>query len=342
MAAPVYVNRVNRGLYCVFIDLYKRLISGKRLADSAMNDRHHVNISLNWANIKLRHVFTIFIPNTYHMITDLWLRRDKKKAKIAHVLQHACRTIPIVDSVSRRTGDPVNSMLIHGKSKACHVGFRSANEKKRKDPKEHFKWLNLFAEIPFEEISKDGFGAEVTQVLNFPRDGLIAPMIIETLKRQLIDCQRKKGETPTVQDVTRENVQITKLLVTKGNESGRVRVSQIEWRHLQTKELHRMSIDRAFLSLGPSATFTVQPPALTFTQHLTDCLKQVHRSPDIVAGYTPTLCSLLRHGVNNITSTFFRGRKLLKDFILASGSSSVILLGRIALNYHLSNLNYEI
>ena len=95
----------------------------------------------------------------------------------------------------------------------------------------------------------------------------------------------------------------------------------------QTRKTHRMSIDRTFLSLGPSGSFTVQPPSLTLAQHLVDVITRIQKDPKISAGYTPTIRSLLRHAVSEIMSTFFRGRKLLKDFIWAAGGSSVFLLG---------------
>ena len=275
-AAPVYLNRVNRGPYCVYIDLYKRAIGGKRLAELAEKDRHHVKISLNYANIKLRHIFTIFIPNVYHMALDLWLLPDKKKAKMAHVIQHACRAIPIVESISERTGHPVDSMLIHGKNKACYIGFPHIDGKDGPCPKDQFNFVNKFAKIPFEEISREGFGPEVNQVLNFPGDGLVSPTVIESMKRQLVECRTTHGTRRESGEVTRENVQITKLIVAKDfTKEAAVRVTQLEWMDL--KVCNRMFVNSNCLILQVDVGLSrVYMPTSKITHN---CEKQAAQRP---------------------------------------------------------------
>ena len=76
-----------------------------------------MKISLNWTNLKMRYLWTIFVPNVWHMVNDLWLK-ERKTSKIAHVIEHACRTVPIVRAISEKINIPVETMLIHGKNKA--------------------------------------------------------------------------------------------------------------------------------------------------------------------------------------------------------------------------------
>ena len=324
-AAPVYINRVNRGPYCIYIDLYKRLINPKKLVDQAETDRHHVKISLNWTNLKIRYLFTIFLPNVWHMINDLWLK-NKKKTKIAHVIEHACRAMPIVHEITNRTGVQIESMVIHGKNKANYVGFASSN----KDPKEHFTWLNQFAHIPFHEISRDGFGEEVSQVLNFPTDGLIAPMILGNLQKQ-ISTQAQLSETKQPYETSRSSAQLKKIFVQPVVSNDRVcmRVTSIAWLDLLNGVTQRTSVDRAFVSLGPSGQIKMISPKLTLAQHALDVMRKRsdYASISVYGGYKPTISSLWRHTLNMVLERFFRGAQCLKDFMLASGSSSVMILG---------------
>ncbi|CAF4619187.1 unnamed protein product, partial [Rotaria socialis] len=323
-AAPIYINRVNRGPYCVYIDLHKRFISPIKLAHHAETDRNHVKISLNWENIKMRYIFTIFIPNFWHMVTDLWIK-NKKKSKIAHVIQHACRSVPIVHAISASTGLPVETMLIHGENKANYVGFAGSTT----DPKSHFTWLNKFADIPFEEISREGFGSEVVQVLNFPNDGLVAPMIIGTLQKQLTE-RAKLNEPELDKSISSGGFKLTKLLVRpiSSGSSTHLRVVRAEWIDIVTGHTHSTAADRLFISLGPSGQFKIVSPKITWMQHAFDVLRGSSQRPsNVIGGYTPTLLSFWRHTLNSISNTFFRGVYCCKDFISASGSSSVLLLG---------------
>jgi hypothetical protein len=323
-AAPVYVNRVNRGPYCIYIDLYKRLISMEALANQAETDRHHVKISLNWTNLKMRYIFTIFIPNFWHMLNDIWIK-TKRKTKIAHVIEHACRSVPIVHAISKHTGAPVETMLIHGNKKANYVGLTGST----KNPKEHFAWLNQYAYIPFHEISCEGFGAEVNQVLNFPNDGLIAPMIIENLQKYIAD-QLKRSHLIQSENTSRAGAQLTKLFVEPvvNNCTKDVRVTSVEWKDMLSGVTHRTKTKRVFVSLGPSGHMNIVAPKLTWTQHALDLIGRNSSSKSITVkgGYQPTLGSFWRHTVNSITGRFFRGSQCLKDFMLASGSSSIMLL----------------
>ncbi|CAM4895626.1 unnamed protein product [Rotaria socialis] len=287
-AAPMYINRVNRGPYCVYIDLHKRLASSIKLAHQAETDRHHVKISLNWENIKLRYIFTIFIPNFWHMATDLWIK-NKKKSKIAHVIQHACRSVPIEPAISASTGLPVETMLIHGENKANYVDFAGSTT----DLKSHFTWLNKFADIPFEEISREGFGSEVVQVLNFPNDGLIAPMIIRTLQKQLTE-RAKLNEPELDKSISSDGFKLTKLLVRpiSSGRSTHLRVVRVEWIDTVTGHTHSTVADRLFISLGPSGQFKIVSPKLTWMQHAFEVLRGSSQRPsNVTGGYTPTLLS---------------------------------------------------
>ena len=326
-AAPVYINRVNRGPFCIFVDLHKRWIRPEQLAHQAETDRHHVKISLNWTNMKIRYLWTIFVPNVWHMVNDLWLK-ERKRSMITHVIEHACRTVPIVRAISEKTKTPVETMLIHGKNKANYAAFAGS----KTSPKDHFTWLNSFARLPFDEISRDGFGPEVVQVLDFPNDGLIAPMIIEHLQQQIAAHDKLIHPNETT-SVSRPSALLTKLFVRADSphDPTRVRVTSIEWKDTKTHQTHRMAADRVFLSLGPSGHIRIAPPALSWPRHALDVALRKTSHPQSVqhtnGGYEPTLASLWRHSLNAISARFFRGSYCLKDAMWASGSSSVILLG---------------
>ena len=321
-AVPVYASPVNRGHYYLYIDLYKRLTSKKRLAHLAETDRNHVKLSLSWSNIKLRYIFTIFLPNMWHMASDLWFVRDSKKSKMAQSMQHSFRTVPIVDKISKQTGLPVESMLLRGKNKSNYVAFAG------EDAKGHFTWMNTFGTFPFHEIPCDGFGNEVMEVLDFPHDGLIAPMVIENLRQTLAE----RTNCLDVNDVSRHSFQLTKLYVKRDPlDSKRIRVSSVEWIDTTTSTRSRTTVNHLFVSLGPSGYVSVIPPQLTWWQHVGDCvtrpIRSSQRSKEECGGYTDTFTSLWRHTLNSISNRFFRGTQCLKDFGLAAGSTSVMMLG---------------
>ena len=244
---------------------------------------------------------------------------------MAHVIQHACRAVPIVHAISAYTGLSPDAMLIHGDKKANYVGFAGSTV----DPKMHFAWLNKFAHIPFEEISREGFGCEVVQVLNFPNDGLIAPTVIETLQKQLIE-RAKLLELTLDNGISSSGFQLKKLFVRPISPQSltRLRVIRVELIDIITGTIQSMTANRLFISLGPSAQFRIVSPKLTWLQHAVDVLHgSSQRAPHIIGGYTPTMLSLWRHTLNSVSNRFFRGAYCCKDFMWASGSSSIIFLG---------------
>ena len=108
----------------------------------------------------------------------------------------------------------------------------------------------------------------------------------------------------------------------------RMYVIAADWLDMTTGKQHRTTADRFLISLGPSGQLTILPPQLTWMQHAVDTIHGTSRRlENITGGYKPTLSSLWRHTLNVISNKCFRGTKCLKDFICASGSSSVMLLG---------------
>lgn len=157
-AVPVYVNKVNRGPYCLYIDLKKRLLGPKWIASECEHNRNHVKISLNWANIKLRYLVTIFIPNFYHMVMDLYIR-SPKKSQMRHAVEHSCLTDKVVGHLQAALQVPKETFTIHGPERACYVGFQSSS-----GPRQHFTWLNKYVELPFSEVDTRHYGPQVQQV----------------------------------------------------------------------------------------------------------------------------------------------------------------------------------
>ena len=311
-SVPLYVFPDNRGHYYLYIDLYKRLIGNQRLAHRAETDRNHVKLTLAWSNIKVRHLFTIFLPNLWHMLTDLWLIRDKKKTKMAQSMQHSFRTTPIVEAIHRCTGLPIESMILRGKHKANAINFSDEDERY------YYTWLNQYGRFPFNEISRHSFGDGVQQVFDFPEDGMLAPMVIDNLKKALVKTSRCGFQLKELY------VKVDPL------DQQQVRISSLEWMDVNTLKQHRVTVNRLFLSLGPSGTVRIIPPRLSWWRHALDCLTQQRRekvSKRQMGGYTPTLTSLWRHTLNAVKNTFFRGTECLKDWDWAAGSSSVIILG---------------
>jgi len=192
-AMPVYVNKVNRGPYCVYIDLRKRCMSPHRLLHLSISDRHHVKISLSWANINISKLFTIFLPNVYHMLLDLYLL-PKSSSPLSNIVRHASSTRQIIStissSLSSSSSSPLPSaaaslsaataatvatvasasasasfssssslsvkqlLLLHRAEGACYVGLAGEGGN---NPETHFKWLNQFAHIPFLRITPKGY-----------------------------------------------------------------------------------------------------------------------------------------------------------------------------------------
>ena len=131
--------------------------------------------------------------------------------------------------------------------------------------------------------------------------------------------------------VSRKSFQLKRLFVqpTSSDCSSGLRVTTIEWMDMNTGMTHRMAADRFFISLGPSGQIKIISPKLTWMQHAIEVIrgKSASQSVCVTGGYKPTLSSLWRHTLNAISNQFFRGSQCLKDFLLASGSSSVFLLG---------------
>jgi hypothetical protein len=123
----------------------------KRLLEIAIKDRHHVKISLSWRNITLSKLFTIFLPNVYHMLKDLYLL-EKKTSPLANLVRHASSTRKIVDKISSSLAIPRELLLLHRKEGACYVGLAEGH-----NPETHFAWLNKFVDIPFHSIPPKGY-----------------------------------------------------------------------------------------------------------------------------------------------------------------------------------------
>ncbi|UJR12687.1 hypothetical protein I4U23_016861 [Adineta vaga] len=237
-------------------------------------------------------------------------------------MEHSFRIVPVVEAISKHSGLPVESMLLRAKHKSNYVAFAG------EDAPDHFAWMNKFGTVPFDEISSDGFGDELTQVLDFPKDDMIAPMVMENLKEILA----KLTDHMDVNEISRKNFQLKKIhVIPHSYDSKSVRVSAVEWLDTTSLKRHRMTVNHLFISLGPSGGVNVIPPQLTWWQHARDCLKKGnnldYHPTKMYGGYTPTFPSLWRHSLNTIKETFFRGTQCLKDFGMAAGSTSVLMLG---------------
>jgi len=295
-AFPVYINKVNRGPYCIYADLRKRLIPKKQLLDESINNRHHVKISLNWFNIRPSMLFGIFVPNFYHMMNDIYIK-DPKKTLMRHTVEHAKKTHDIVSAVSAKTGVSKEAFLIQGQEKACYVGFEGASS----TPDAHFTWLNKYTEIPFYKIDHTkAFGKDVSEVVTFPRDGLMSPWIIDNLK-----CLLSKQSN----GIVRENLQVVKLLVKKTENNG-VKVTKVIWKDTSNNQNRVTEVDKFMFSFGPSASLAANPPKYSLLSHLVDVFQGKSRST-----YQPTFLSFARHLANKIKSPIFRGKQVFKNFM---------------------------
>lgn len=299
-AVPVYVNRVNRGPYCVYIDLKKRLFGPKWVADECEQNRNHVKISLNWENLRLRYIFTIFIPNFYHMVMDLYIR-DPKKSQMRHAVEHSCLTDKVVGYLQKELGTPKETFTIHGKERACYVGFESSVA-----PLKHFTWLNKYVELPFSEVDTSQYGPLVKQVLAFPRDGLINPAVFENLHALLA---AKGGQS-------KQGFRLLRILVRPDAQNpARLQASKVVWQQGDDPTERVATCNNLLVSLGPSATFAAKQLKLSEVLGFYKGASLLQH-----AGL------LVRHTMASVSGALLRGEQLLKDFMWAAGSSSVVLI----------------
>jgi len=306
-AFPVYINKVNRGPYCIYADIRKRVLPKKMLLNECINNRHHVKISLNWKHIRPSMMFGIFIPNFYHMTNDIYIK-DPKKTLMRHTVEHAKKTHDIVSAVAAKTGLPKEAFLLQGHEKACYVGFEGASS----TPDEHFTWLNSYTDIPFYKIDHTkAFGKDVNEVVTFPRDGLMSPWIIDNLKNIL--AKQSGGRV-------QENMQVTKILVKKSANNG-IQVTKVVWKDTANNHTRVTEVDKFMFSLGPSASLKANPPNYSLVSHLVDIFRGTTRST-----YQPTFSSFVRHVANKIKNPLFRGQQVFKNFMWAAGSSSVMMV----------------
>ena len=99
-------------------------------------------------------------------------------------MEHSFRPVSVIEAISKQTGFPIQSMILHGKNKANYINFKNYDERER------FVWLNEYGTFPFKEYSCGGFGSEVKGAIDFPKDGIILPMVIDNLT--MIFAQRAK------------------------------------------------------------------------------------------------------------------------------------------------------
>ena len=75
-AMPLYVFKVNRGLYCIYTWFWKKWNHNK-LIDIINNDKYgtYVKINMNWQNIfkRPRILYSIFTLNFYLLIKNIYL-----------------------------------------------------------------------------------------------------------------------------------------------------------------------------------------------------------------------------------------------------------------------------
>eukprot|EP00746_Dinoflagellata_sp_MGD_P159446 gnl/MRDRNA2_/MRDRNA2_86705_c0_seq1.p1 gnl/MRDRNA2_/MRDRNA2_86705_c0~~gnl/MRDRNA2_/MRDRNA2_86705_c0_seq1.p1 ORF type:complete len:843 (+),score=122.37 gnl/MRDRNA2_/MRDRNA2_86705_c0_seq1:187-2715(+) len=313
-AVPVYVHKVNTGLYCVFIDLKKRLFAmfgGGRLVRECEQNAHHVKIQLNWYEVMMgpSRVFTIFIPNVYHWIMDCFIRKPETSL-MAQAVKHSQQTPKIVEGLKVHYGVPTEALLHHGKDKAIYVGLRGAQE----DPAKFFEWLNQYAHLPFHSLPTHLYGPQVEKILSFPRDGCFSPWILENLElaMQKAGCNLRKGMA--LQKIFVEPCPV---------DSSQVRVSKVLLVNIHSRREEVVSVGKLFFSNGPSCQVKLQHN-YTLRRHIVDTI--AGRKEHNTTMFQPTLQSVGRHAVNNLKKAF-RGNLLFKETMWAAGSSSVMLIG---------------
>ena len=181
-AFPVYVNSVNRGPYCVYTDMMKRLQSNENLEKWAREDADYVKIHLNWKNLLMEPslLWEVFWPNLVKMVDNIYLK-NPEKSDISSVVKHSARAKTISGALEKALG--TDELLHHGRkdAMACYAGVTN-----NKDVEAHFNWLAKFCEdIRFKTIQPKDYGLGVKQLLWFPEDGCLSPTVFEQLRSKL-------------------------------------------------------------------------------------------------------------------------------------------------------------
>mmetsp|Transcript_35264 Transcript_35264/g.31112 ORF Transcript_35264/g.31112 Transcript_35264/m.31112 type:complete len:599 (+) Transcript_35264:107-1903(+) len=244
-AFPVYINKVNRGQFCVFIDLFKRfycLLSKEKFINYCQTNEGFVKININWLNIfkKPSIIYTILYKNFYLMIKNLY----SNGKDLNNCLLHAQQTPNVVKKFVNYYKDKnlkFDDLLILNKEniKAVYV-----NIDENYDCNKHFKWMNKkFGNIPFinfnkNEMIKYGFNLKyIKEIIGFPNDGCINPHFLSNLINVF------QGEY-------KENWMIKNIWY---NDDGVI--CKLESKLGDNKESKYIKTRKLSLSLGPSANY---------------------------------------------------------------------------------------
>lgn len=143
-------------------------------------------------------------------------------------------------------------------------------------------------------------------MLAFPRDGLINPFVFENLHALLA----AQGGT------SRDGFCLRRILVQPDPQQvGRLRATKVVWQRPGDPTEHVAACDNLIVSLGPSGSFVAKPLPLATV---------LGAWPDASVWQRTGL--LVRQLATRVTAACLRGEQLLKDFMWAAGSSSVVLI----------------
>ena len=289
-AFPAYVNRVNTGWYCVYIDLYKRLRSTKSLRNLCQEDRNHVKIGINWYNVLQKPwlLSSIFIPNTYHAMMDL-IVRPPRDSLMAQACLHSQRVPQILERVCETLRLPMHAFLRREPDRAVHIEVDGCKQEGN-----YFDWLNKYAYLPYHSLDPSTFGSLVTEVLAFDRDGAFNPWMFENFHRafEMVGIEHRTGWFLDCLYVNPDS-----------QESHRLVGTAARFVNMNTGQFKVVSFDKMALSLGPSASIIVAHPDEDKEQRI------------------------VRRLLNPVQRTLGRGVDAHEATMWAAGSSSVCLLG---------------
>eukprot|EP01084_Bolivina_argentea_P037417 69201_1 len=165
-AFPVYINKVNRGPFCVFIDLFKRLrclISKKQFIKYCEENAGFVKININWQNILQSPsiIYTIFLKNFVLMMKNVYFNGTD----LNNCLLHAQQTPNVVHKFAKYYKIPFQDLLILHENKGSNNCMKEdineckaiyVNIDKNYQGSKHFSWLNKkFGNIPFKILNNN-------------------------------------------------------------------------------------------------------------------------------------------------------------------------------------------
>lgn len=311
----VYSNPANRGLYVLWKDLARRgkmMVAWKSYEQEVIESRSYLKLNLKYFDTTPAQMFKVFIPNLWHTYVDIFKTSTGKPLEtlLAQTARHSEKKDTIINAIEKQCGPQSVFIPDSDKRMALHVTFDD-----KKQVEEHFTWLRNFAQMPYVDIlnresEQSFFGSDVKALLRFPRDGIMCPWAFENMQNLL-----KSGGAETKQSMQLKKIHLMPL----GDND--VQVHSVTYKDMETGEDKKIKTNNLVFSLGPSASFKFNLPSYSLLEHLEDAIRG-NQGP----AYKPSLRSWYRHFLNKVEEPF-GGDSLLKKFIWASGSSSVLMIG---------------